>query len=190
MKLIHIACAFSLTIVTQLQANPDPSRTAVVDMKRVFAEYSRTKEAEQEINDRKAQAKRELDERTARYKTMLEQYQTLRLKVQDEALTPDLRETHRQEATRIGQEAKSLERQITEFRQRRERQLQEQVIRIRKTILEEINEHVIELAKTSNVDRVFDSSGLSLNGVGFLLYSRATDDISDQIIARINREKS
>ena len=46
-------------------------KVGVVDMKRIFAEYGRTKEAEKEINDRKAQAKKDLDERTAKYKDLL-----------------------------------------------------------------------------------------------------------------------
>ncbi len=164
----------------------DAVKIGVVDMKRIFAEYGKTKEAEQEINDRKAQAKKELDERTAKYKELLEKYQSLRTQVQDEALSPDLRETKRKEAQEIGQQAKSLERQIQEFRTRRERQLQEQVVRMRKTILEEIRELVEEVSKTRNFDMVFDKSGVSLNGVPFLLHSRDAVDFSEDIIGRLN----
>lgn len=161
-------------------------KIGVVDMKRIFAEYGRTKEAEKEINDRKAQAKKELDERTAKYKDLLERFQALQEAVQDEALSPQLREQKREEGQGVGQEAKSLERQIQEFRTRRERQLQEQVVRMRKTILEEIRELVEEMSKTKNFDLVFDKSGVSLNGVPFLLHSRDAVDFSSDIINRLN----
>jgi outer membrane protein len=163
-------------------------KIGVVDMKRIFAEYGRTKEAEKEINDRKAQAKKDLDERTAKYKDLLEKFQTLQEAVQDEALSPQLREQKREEGTSIGQQAKSLERQIQEFRTRRERQLQEQVVRMRKTILEEIRELVEEMSKTANFDLVFDKSGVSLNGVPFLLHSRDAVDFSEDIINRLNAQ--
>ncbi len=180
-----LSLGITLLMLTGAQAQ-DAVKIGVVDMKRIFADYGRTKEAEQEINDRKAQAKKELDERTAKYKELLEKYQTLRQQVNDEALSPELRETKRKEATDIGQQAKSLERQIQEFRTRRERQLQEQVVRMRKTILEEIRELVEEISKTRNFDMVFDKSGVSLNGVPFLLHSRDAVDFSEDIIGKLN----
>lgn len=166
------------------------SKIGVVDMKRIFAEYERTKDAEKDINNRKAEAKQELDERTAKYKELLERYQELRQQVGDEALSPELREAKRTEATDVGQQAKSLERQIQEFRTRRERQLQEQVVRMRKTILEEIRELVVESSKERGFDLVFDKSGVSMNGVEFLLHSRDAVDFSDDIITKLNSETS
>ncbi|MFT4641222.1 MAG: outer membrane protein [Verrucomicrobiales bacterium] len=178
--------SLGLTFLMLAGATAQNVKIGVVDMKRIFAEYGRTKEAESEINDRKAQAKKELDERTAKYKELLEKFQALQAQVQDEALSPQLREQKRDEGRDIGQQAKSLERQIQEFRTRRERQLQEQVVRMRKTILEEIRELVEEMSKTQNFDMVFDKSGVSLNGVPFLLHSRDAVDFSEDIINRLN----
>jgi outer membrane protein len=178
--------SLGLTFLMLAGATAQNVKIGVVDMKRIFAEYGRTKGAESEINDRKAQAKKELDERTAKYKELLEKFQALQAQVQDEALSPQLREQKRDEGRDIGQQAKSLERQIQEFRTRRERQLQEQVVRMRKTILEEIRELVEEMSKTQNFDMVFDKSGVSLNGVPFLLHSRDAVDFSEDIINRLN----
>ncbi|MFT5403408.1 MAG: outer membrane protein [Verrucomicrobiales bacterium] len=167
---LSLKSLLSISLTLLMLAGASSAQTVkigVVDMKRIFAEYARTKEAESEINDRKAQAKRELDERTATYKELLEKFQALQAQVQalqaqlqDEALSPQLREQKRDEGRDIGQQAKSLERQIQEFRTRRERQLQEQVVRMRKTILEEIRELVEEISKTQNYDMVFDKSGV------------------------------
>lgn len=79
-----------------------------------------------------------------------------------------------------------MERQIQEFRTRRERQLQEQVVRMRKTILEEIRTLVKEVSKTRNYALVFDKSGVSMNGVPFLLHSRDAVDFSEDIINSLN----
>ncbi len=178
--------SLGLSFLLLAGASAQDVKIGVVDMKRIFADYARTKEAEKEINDRKAQAKKELDERTAKYKELLEKFQTLQEQVQDESLSPQLREQKRDEGRDIGQQAKSLERQIQEFRTRRERQLQEQVVRMRKTILEEIRELVEQMSKTRNYALVFDKSGVSLNGVPFLLHSRDAVDFSEEIINRLN----
>ncbi len=181
-----IFLSVGLTFLMLAGASAQDLKIGVVDMKRIFAEYERTQEAEKEINDRKAEAKQELDERTAKYKELLEQFQALREQVQDQALSPQLREQKRKEGDETGQQAKGLERQIQEFRTRRERQLQEQVVRMRKTILEEIRTLVKEVSKTRNYALVFDKSGVSMNGVPFLLHSRDAVDFSEDIINSLN----
>ena len=89
--------SLGLTFLMLAGATAQNVKIGVVDMKRIFAEYGRTKGAESEINDRKAQAKKELDERTAKYKELLEKFQALQAQVQDEALSPQLREQKRDE---------------------------------------------------------------------------------------------
>ncbi len=163
-------------------------KVGIVDMKRIFQDYYKTKEAEKDINEGKAKAKSQLDERTAKYKQLIEQFQALASQVQDDALNPDLREQKKKEADGVGAEARHLEREIADFRQRRERQLQESVVRMRRTILEEIRTVVEERAKKDNYDLVFDRSGLSVNGVPILLHSRDAVDFSDDIIALLNKD--
>ncbi|MEM7385321.1 MAG: OmpH family outer membrane protein, partial [Verrucomicrobiota bacterium] len=162
-------------------------KIGIVDMKRVFADYHKTKEAEEDINKSKAKAKRELDDQTAKYKQLLEQFQELAKAATNEALAPDLRKAKEAEANKKGQEAKSLERQISEFRARRERQLQEAVLRMRKGILEEIRQLVDDVSKKDGYDLVFDKSGLSMNQVPILLHSKDGVDFSDQILKILNK---
>lgn len=76
-----IFLSVGLTFLMLAGASAQDLKIGVVDMKRIFAEYERTQEAEKEINDRKAEAKQELDERTAKYKELLEQFQALREQV-------------------------------------------------------------------------------------------------------------
>ncbi|HUF63295.1 MAG TPA: OmpH family outer membrane protein [Verrucomicrobiales bacterium] len=163
-------------------------KVGIVDMKRIFQDYYKTKEAEKDINEGKAKAKSQLDERTAKYKQLIEKFQELASQVQDDALNPDLREQKKKEADGVGAEARHLEREIADFRQRRERQLQESVVRMRRTILEEIRIVVEERAKRDNYDLVFDRSGLSVNGVPILLHSRDAVDFSDDIIGLLNKD--
>src|SRR5207253_5488975 len=82
---------------------------------------------------------------------------------------------------------KNMEREITEFRQTRERQLQEQALRMREGIVKEITDVVMEKVKGSNLDLVFDKSGNSLNGVPVLLFSHDNIDFTNDIIAVLNK---
>ena len=80
-----------------------------------------------------------------------------------------------------------MEREITEFRQTRERQLQEQALRMREGIVKEITDVVMEKVKSGNLDLVFDKSGNSLNGVPVLMYSRDSVDFTNDVIAVLNK---
>ena len=82
---------------------------------------------------------------------------------------------------------KNMEREINEFRQTRERQLQEQALRMREGIVKEITDVVMEKVKTQNLDLVFDKSGMSLNGVPLLMYSRDNVEFTNDIITVLNK---
>jgi Skp family chaperone for outer membrane proteins len=99
-----------------------------------------------------------------------------------------LRAQKKKEAEELSSEAKSLEREMAEFRQRREQQLQEQVTRVRKGILDEIKVLVERKAKDANYDLVFDKSGMGVNGVPFLLFSKDAVDFSQEIVGELNKD--
>ena len=80
-----------------------------------------------------------------------------------------------------------MEREINEFRQTRERQLQEQALRMREGIVKEITDVVMEKVKSNNLDLVFDKSGMSLNGVPLLMYSRDTAEFTNDVITVLNK---
>jgi Skp family chaperone for outer membrane proteins len=80
-----------------------------------------------------------------------------------------------------------MEREISDFRQTRERQLQEQLMRMREGIVKEITDVVMEKIKANNLDLVFDKSGMSINGVPVLMYSHDNIDFTNDIIAVLNK---
>ena len=80
-----------------------------------------------------------------------------------------------------------MEREINDFRQTRERQLQEQALRMREGIVKEITDVVLERVKSQNLDLVFDKSGMSLNGVPLLLFSRDSVDFTTDVVTALNK---
>ena len=80
-----------------------------------------------------------------------------------------------------------MEREINDFRQTRERQLQEQALRMREGIVKEITDVVMDKVKSNNLDLVFDKSGMSLNGVPILMFSRDNFDFTSDVVAVLNK---
>jgi outer membrane protein len=185
-KLLSLAVAAALVspVATFAQG---ALRIGTIDMQRAFKEYGKTKDAEAKINEAKNSAKKEYDDRADGYKKALDEINNLNKQLDAPALSADAKSQKAKERDDKIANIKNMEREITEFRQTRERQLQEQAMRMREGIVKEITEVVMEKVKASNMDLVFDKSGMSLNGVPVLMYSRDNTDFTTDVIAELNK---
>src|SRR5437773_11719294 len=179
-----LALTLALPIAALAQGT---TKIGTVDMQRAFKEYNKTKEAEVKINDAKNAAKKEYDDRAESYKKALDEINNLNKQLKSHALSADKKtQTAKERDDKIAN-IKNMEREISDFRQTRERQLQEQLMRVREGIVKEITDVVMEKVKTNNMDLVFDKSGMSLNGVPVLMYSHGNVDFTNDIIAVLNK---
>ncbi len=156
-------------------------------MQRAFKEYSKTKDAEAKINDAKNAAKKEYDDRAESYKKALDEINTLNKQLDAPALSADAKTQKAKERDDKISNIKNMEREISEFRQTRERQLQEQAMRMREGIVKEITDIVMDKVKTNHMDLVLDRSGMSLNGVPVVMYSPDNVDFTSDIITVLNK---
>ena len=162
-------------------------KIGTVDMQRAFKEYSKTKDAEAKINEAKNAAKKEYDDRADGYKKALDEINNLNKQLDAPALSADAKTQKAKERDDKIANIKNMEREITEFRQTRERQLQEQAMRMREGIVKEITDVVMEKVKANRMDLVFDKSGMSLNGVPVLMYAPDNVDFTGDIITVLNK---
>ena len=87
------------------------------------------------------------------------------------------------------QSLQAQDREIREFQASREKQLNEQTVRMRGAIVEDINKVITDRVKAEGFDLVLDKSGMSLNTVPFVLYSRDSYEFTDSIITTLNKNK-
>src|SRR5690349_11920265 len=184
-KLLFLTLASLLVVPVAVRAQG--MKIGTVDMNRTFREYNKTKDAEAKINDAKNQAKKEYDERADTYKKALDDVNNLNKQLEAPALSADAKAQKAKERDDKISNIKNMEREITEFRQTRERQLQEQALRMREGIVKEITDVVMDRVKANNLDLVFDKSGMSLNGVPLLMYSRDSVEFTNDIVATLNK---
>src|SRR5216110_1625676 len=185
-KLLSTILALTLALPLAVFAQ-GTLKIGTVDMQRAFKEYSKTKDAEVKINEAKNAAKKEYDDRADAYKKALDEINNLNKQLDAPALSADAKSQKAKERDDKISNIKNMEREITEFRQTRERQLQEQALRMREGIVKEITDVVMEKVKASNLDLVFDKSGMSINGVPVLMYSHDNIDFTNDIIAVLNK---
>ena len=162
-------------------------KIGTVDMQRAFKDYNKTKDAEATINEAKNAAKKEYDDRAEAYKKALDEINNLNKQLESPALSADKKTGMAKERDEKIANIKSMEREISDFRQTRERQLQEQLMRMREGIVKEITDVVIEKVKTKSLDFVLDKSGMSINGVPVVMYSPENVDFTNEIIETLNK---
>lgn len=185
-KFVTTALAIAIALPTAAFAQ-GTLKIGTVDMNKAFQEYSKTKEAEKKINEARDAAKKEYDDRADAYKKALEDLNAITKQLDAPALSADAKAQKAKERDEKIGNIKTMEREINDFRQTRERQLQEQALRMRKGIVEEITGIVMDKVKAGSMDLVFDKSGMSLNGVPLLMYSKDNVDFTADVIAVLNK---
>jgi serine/threonine protein kinase/vacuolar-type H+-ATPase subunit D/Vma8 len=159
----------------------------LVDMNRIFKEYSKTKDAEARINSAKDAAKKEYDDRAENYKKALAEINALNAQLDSATLSVAVKTEKAKEREEKVANIKNMEREINDFRQTREKQLQEQATQMRTEIVKEITQEVASLNATIR-GFVYDRSGSSSNGVPLLIFAPARADVSEKVIAALNRK--
>lgn len=180
-----IALSFALAA----SASAADLKIGVVDMAKAFSEYYKTKEANSRLQENAAKAKDELGERMAALKKLADDLDGIRKEAQDPVRSEEIRAKKRSEFEGKANEMRSLDKDIQEFRQRREQQLQQEGMQQRKGLYDEILKVVTEKAKTDGYDLVFDKSGVSASLMPFLIHAKegVAVDFTPEVIVDLNK---
>jgi len=181
-SLVALTLALPLAVFAQ-----GTMKVGTIDMERAFKEYNKTKEAEQKINDATNAARKEDDGRMEDYKKALDEINNLNKQLESPALSAAKKTQMAKDRDDKIAKIKNMEREISGFRQTRERQLQEQLMHMREGIVKEITDVVMDMVKANNLDLVFDRSGMSVDHVPFLMYSHDSIDLTNEVIAVLNK---
>jgi outer membrane protein len=178
--------ALALAFVAAPASAQSSLKVGTVDMKKVFDNYYKTKDAESKINEARNAAKKELEDRMDIAKKALDEVK----KLDDEIAKPELSKEAKEQKSKVRSdkavELQNMDREIREFQASREKQLQEQSMRMRAGIVDDINKIVADRVKADSYNLVFDKSGPSLNGVPIVLYSMDSYDFTDIVIKALN----
>lgn len=182
--LVFVASSFLAVRETQAQL-----KIGTVDVNRVFKSYGKTKDAEAKINDAKNAATKEFNERADAYKKAVEEINQINGQLDAPTLSATAKAAKATERDEKIATVRNMQREITEFRQTREQQLQQEIQRMKEQIVQEITGVVLELVQAKKLDLVFDKSGASFNGFSPVLFSRESDDITDDVIAALRKKE-
>jgi outer membrane protein len=161
-------------------------KVAVIDLKRVFDNYWKKKQAQAQIDDQKADFEKKFKGMLDDYQKANDEYKKLIDSANDQAVAGDERDKRKGSAEKKLLEIKEIEQQANLFQKNSNEMLSLQVRRMTENILKDIRELVDAKAKGGGYSLVLDVAAQSAAGTPVVLFSNGENDITTEILSQLN----
>jgi len=161
-------------------------RIAMVDLRKVFDDYYKTKAADATLKERASELEKQKKSMVEDYRKLADEYKTAMEDANNQAISADEREKRKKAAEGKLIEVKEMEQSITQFDRQAMATLEEQEQRMRTKLLEEIQIVIDNKAKAGNFTLVLDKAGETRNRTPFVLFFNGQDDITALILKDLN----
>ncbi|HEV2392742.1 MAG TPA: OmpH family outer membrane protein [Verrucomicrobiae bacterium] len=159
---------------------------ATVDLRKLFDNYWKKKQAEAQLQERTADIQREDKNMIDDYKKAKDDYQTLLTSANDQAVSSEERDKRKKAAEDKFKQMKDQEDMITQYERQASTKIGEQRNRMRTSIIDEIRKVVDAKAKVAGYSLVIDIAAESVNTTPIILYCNNESDITDAVLAQLN----
>ena len=161
-------------------------RIATVDLRKLFDNYWKTKQADAALKDRAADIEKEHKTMLDDWKKAKDEYQNLLGEANNQTLSVEEREKRKKSAEDKFKQIKESEDSITQYERQARTTLDEQKKRMRDSIVEEIRATVNGKAKAASYALVIDTAAESANNTPIVLYSNNENDMTEAVLAQLN----
>jgi outer membrane protein len=177
----------SLLLICLMSASAwGQSRIGTVDLRKVFDNYWKTKQADAALKDRAADIEKEHKTMIEDWKKTKEDYQSLITEANNQTLSIEERDKRKKSAEDKFRQIKESEDTIGQYERQAKTTLDEQRKRMRDSIVEEIRTTVNGKAKAAGYALVLDVVAESVNNTPVVLYSNNENDLTSAVIAQLN----
>ena len=183
MKTIY-SCLILLVCLT-LSASAQ-GKIAIVDLRRVFDEYYKTKAADAQLKDQAADLAKESKAYMEQYQKASDDYKKLLDDANNQAVSQDEREKRKKSAEGKLVEIKELETTIRQFENTARTTLEEKKRQMREKILTAIRDIINAKAKTAGYALVIDTAAESVNQTPVVMYNNGDNDITTAVLQELN----
>lgn len=192
MKPLALPClaALLLALVVGSQSADRPASApgaiAVVDLKKVFDGYWKTKQADLNLKEKAGELDKKRKEMIADIQKAEGEYKKLVESASDSAVSVEERDKRKKSAENKLRELQEIEQSINTFDRSARTQIGEQQRNMRDKIVVEIRDLVNKKAKAAGYSAVLDSAAESAVGTPILLFNGGLPDLTEDIIAQLN----
>ena len=183
-KFITITCAMLLLLAATTASAQ--GRIATVDLKKLFDNYWKTKQADASLKDRAADLDKEHKGMLADYNKATDDYKAMLAASSDPAISDSEREKKKKDAEEKLRNLKDQQETIVKFENQARTTLDEQRRRMRDNILGEVRKAVDAKAKVAGYTMVIDVAAETINNTPVILFNNGENDITDAILSQLN----
>ena len=186
LKLIFASLVFGSVAAVGFAQTP---KIAVVDMARLYDTHYKTEEQNAKLRGDEEKAQQELEALNSQGNALVEEYKELVDQTKNPALSDTAKAQAESDAQLKLQDIQRKQQEVASFRQNTAASLQQRIKTFRDLMLEEISKVATEVAKRQNVTILFDKAGPSLIGISSVIFVDDTLDITDAVMAEINKDR-
>lgn len=159
---------------------------AIINLKKVFDNYWKTKRSKAVIEQQRADADKQDKELIESWKKSREDYQKLLESASDQTVSTEERDRRKKSAEAKLRELKATEQDIQLFERRTASQLEDSMRSMVDNLFEEIRTAVNGKAKAAGYSLVVDTSAETPRGTPVVIYNNGENDITETILSQLN----
>jgi outer membrane protein len=189
-KTIQTLFALSAFGAAALFAHAQPApKILIVDMGKLYDNHYKTVEQAAKISADEQKAQAELDRLNKEGNAMVEKYKELSEQANSPALTAEAKAKAQADAQKLLEDIRHKQSDVQSFQQNTRASLQQRMKNFRDLMIEEISKIAVDVAKSKGATLLIDKAGPTLIGVSNIIYSDPGYDITDEVMAQINKDR-
>ena len=158
-------------------------KIATVDLDKVFTAHPKTQAAEADLKKAEEGIQDEMEQMVAEGRALQEEAAKLVEAARSPILTEEARLKKRSEADEKRTELEEFQLRARRTQENKLKQLREQVMKSRQGIVDELMAALAQFAQAGEYDLVLDRSGMTMNAIPLVAYSKPELDVTDKLIA-------
>lgn len=180
--------ALSLLLVSASVALAQP-KIAVVDMKKVFDGYWKTKQLEKKLKGSEQEFKDQRKKMIEQFQAAQKEYLAIKESAKDPALSANEKERRNTESEEKLQQMRQLENDINSHERSGVARLNEQQLRHKNNLITDIKDTIKVKARSEGFSLVLNTAAVDINQAPIVLFTDGANDITDDILATLNQGK-
>ena len=185
-SLVAVAAIAFTTLTTHAQTAP---KILTVDLAKLFTNHWKTLEQNAKIQADAAKAQDRVTQLQKDGNALVEEFKALDEQTKNPATTTEAKAKAQADAQKKYEEIQQKRSELNTFAQNTENTLRQRSQTLKTLMLEEISKIAVEIAKKKGATFLVDKSGPTLVGVSNIVYSDPSLDITDEVLAEINKDR-
>jgi outer membrane protein len=181
------AAAISLSAsASHAQATP---KILVVDLAKIFDTHWKTKEQVAKLQADQAKAQDQASQMQKDGNALVEQFKELDEQSKNPTATAEAKAKAQADAKSKYEEIQQKQSEFKAFAQNAQSTMRQRSQTFKTLMIEEISKAAVDIAKKKGATFLLDKSGPTLAGVSNILYSDPALDITDEVVAEMNKDR-